>query len=249
MVRRRAADAQGRIPGRVEIGSRHSRGLLIAMGYALDFGAVLRGLDQLLWGLGLGLLMGLAGLAAGSVIGVIAALAHVFGPRPAQTVVRFYVGFIRNVPILVLALFAYFALPQYGIRFSNITTFALVLAIYAGAYLTESFRAAMVTVPSGILDAGRSIGLTGTGLQLFVVLPIALRNALPSVGNNFISLFKDTSIAAVIAVPELTFEARKINNESFRVIEVWLAASFLYVATCALIAMVLRRLEAWFPRN
>jgi len=80
------------------------------------------------------------------------------------------------------------------------------------------------------------------------VLPIALRNALPSVGNNFISLFKDTSIAAVIAVPELTFQARKINNESFRVIEVWLTASFLYVGTCALIALTLRRLEARFPK-
>jgi len=204
------------------------------MGYALDFSAVLRGLDQLLWGLGLGLTMGLAGLAAGSVIGIIAALAHVFGPRPAQTMVRLYVGFIRNMPILVLALFAYFALPQFGIRFSNITTFAAVLAIYAGAYLTESFRAAMITVPHGVLDAARSIGLTGTGMALHVVLPIALRNALPSI--------------AVIAVPELTFQARKINNESFRVIEVWLAASFLYVATCALIAIALRRLEAWFPK-
>jgi His/Glu/Gln/Arg/opine family amino acid ABC transporter permease subunit len=209
---------------------------------------VLRGLDQLLWGLALGLIMGLAGLAVGSAIGIVAALAHVFGPQAARTVVRLYVGLIRNVPILVLALFAFFALPQYGIRFSNITTFAAVLAVYAGAYLTESFRAAMITVPQGILDAGRSIGLTGSGVALWVVLPIALRNALPSVGNNFISLFKDTSIAAVIAVPELTFQARKINNESFRVIEVWLTASFLYVGTCALIALTLRRLEARFPK-
>ena len=123
-----------------------------------------------------------------------------------------------------------------------------MLAIYAGAYLAESFRAAMITVPSGVLDAARSIGLTGTGIALYVVLPIALRNALPSVGNNFISLFKDTSIAAVIAVPELTFQARKINNESFRVIEVWLVASFLYVATCGLIALALRQLEARFPK-
>jgi His/Glu/Gln/Arg/opine family amino acid ABC transporter permease subunit len=218
------------------------------MGYALDFAAVLRDLDQLLWGLALGLVMGLAGLAAGSLIGVVAALVHVFGPEPARAVVRLYVGLIRNVPILVLALFAFFALPQYGIRFGNITTFAAVLALYAGAYLTESFRAAMVTVPGGVLDAARSIGLTGSGVALWVVLPIALRNALPSVGNNFISLFKDTSIAAVIAVPELTFQARKINNESFRVIEVWLTASFLYVASCALIAMALRRLETRFPK-
>ena len=92
---------------------------------------------RLLWGLGLGLVMGLAGLAAGSAIGIVAALANVFGPRPAQIIVRLYVGLIRNVPILVLALFAFFALPQYGIRFSNITTFAAVLAIYAGAYLAE----------------------------------------------------------------------------------------------------------------
>jgi His/Glu/Gln/Arg/opine family amino acid ABC transporter permease subunit len=218
------------------------------MGYALDFAAVLRGLDQLLWGLALGLIMGLAGLAAGSAIGIAGALAHVFGPPPLRVIVRLYVGLIRNVPILVLALFAFFALPQYGIRFSNITTFAAVLAVYAGAYLTESFRAAMITVPQGIVDAGRSIGLTGGGIALWIVLPIALRNALPSVGNNFISLFKDTSIAAVIAVPELTFQARKINNESFRVIEVWLTASLLYVGTCALIALALRRLEDRFPR-
>jgi polar amino acid transport system permease protein len=218
------------------------------MSYVLNFGAVLRGFDDLLSGLALGLAMGLAGLVAGSVIGIIAAYAAVFGGGPVRTVVTLYVGFIRNVPILVLALFAFFALPQYGIRFSNTNTYAAVLAIYAGAYLTESFRAAIVTIPKGIIEAARSVGLTGTGIAIWIVLPIAIRNALPSLGNNFISLFKDTSIAAVIAVPELTFQARKINNESFRVIEVWLAASGLYIATCALLALALRRLEARFPK-
>ena len=75
-----------------------------------------------------------------------------------------------------------------------------------------------------------------------------LRNVLPALGTTFISLFKDTSIAAAIAVPELTFEARRINVETFRVIETWLAASALYVATCSLIAAGLRRLERRFPR-
>jgi His/Glu/Gln/Arg/opine family amino acid ABC transporter permease subunit len=218
------------------------------MNYVLNFGAVQRSFDDLLSGLALGLAMGLAGLVAGSLIGIVAAYAAIFGGRPARAVVTVYVGFIRNLPILVLALFAFFALPRYGIRFSNTTTFAAVLAIYAGAYLTESFRAAILIIPKGILEASRSIGLTGTGVALWVVLPIALRNALPSLGNNFISLFKDTSIAAVIAVPELTFQARKINNESFRVIEVWLTASLIYIATCALIALALRRLEARFPK-
>ena len=167
--------------------------------------------------------------------------------RPASWSER-YVGLIRNVPILVLALFAFFALPGIGIRFSNVVTFAAVLAVYAGAYLTELFRAAILVIPRGITEAAASIGLTRTGTAIWVILPIALRNALPSVGNNFISLFKDTSIAAVIAVPELTFQARKINNESFRIIEVWLVASLIYVATCALIAAGLRGLERLFPK-
>ncbi len=218
------------------------------MDYVLNFGAVLRGFDDLLSGLAVGLAMGLSGLVAGSLIGIVAAYAAVFGGRPARTIVGLYVGFIRNVPILVLALFAFFALPQYGIRFSNINTFAAVLAIYAGAYLTESFRAAILTIPKGILEAARSIGLSGAGVAIWVILPIATRNALPSLGNNFISLFKDTSIAAVIAVPELTFEARKINVETFRVIEAWLAATVLYVATCSLLAAGLRLLERRFPR-
>src|SRR3972149_9010411 len=120
------------------------------MNYVLTFGAVLRGFDDLLSGLALGLAMGLAGLFAGSLIGIAAAYAAIFGGRPGQTIVTLYVGFIRNVPILVLALFAFFALPRYGIRFSNTTTFAAVLAIYAGAYLAESFRAAILIIPKGI---------------------------------------------------------------------------------------------------
>lgn len=218
------------------------------MGYTLNFGPVIRGFGNLMSGLALGLGMGLAGLLIGSLIGISAAYAAVYGGRVARILVAGYVGLIRNVPILVLALFAFFALPQYGIRFSNTNTFAAVLAIYAGAYLTESFRAALLVIPKGITEAAQSIGLTWAGTAIWVILPIALRNALPSVGNNFISLFKDTSIAAVIAVPELTFQARKINNETFRVIEVWLVASFIYVATCAVIAAALRRLESRFPK-
>ena len=130
------------------------------------------------------------------------------------------VGLIRNVPILVLALFAFFALPQYGIRFSNTNTFAAVLAVYAGAYLTESFRAAILIIPKGTIEAARSIGLTGTGIALWVVLPIAFRNALPSLGNNFISLFKDTSLVYIVGMKDL-LEAVKTKNDMLE----WASAS------------------------
>ena len=81
-------------------------------------------------------------------------------------------------------------------------------------------------------------------IRIHIVVPIMLRAVLPSLGSTFIGLFKDTSLAAAIAVPELTFEARKINVESFRVIETWLVASGLYVLTCSVLAALLRRGEA-----
>ena len=104
------------------------------------------------------------------------------------------------------------------------------------------------SVPKGVIEAARSIGLTRLQTNVSVVAPIMLRNALPSLGNTFIWMFKDSSIAAAIAVPELTFEARKINVDTFRVIETWMVASGLYIAACVVIAALLRGLERRFPK-
>jgi polar amino acid transport system permease protein len=168
--------------------------------------------------------------------------------RLLRGTVALYVTVIRNTPILVIVLIVYFGLPQLGIRLGKIESFIFSLAIYSTAYLTEVFRAGLLSVPAGIIDAGRAVGLRGYRLSRLVIFPIVLRNALPALGSTFISLFKDTSIAAAIAVPELTFEARKINVETFRVIEAWLAATVLYVATCTIMAAGLRQLERRFPR-
>ncbi|WZB60510.1 amino acid ABC transporter permease [Achromobacter xylosoxidans] len=156
---------------------------------------------------------------------------------------RLYVTLLRNLPILVLVLFAYFALPQLGVRIDKIRSFMLVLSLYSGAYLAEVFRAGLLSIPRGLTEAGLAIGLTPTQIRATIIAPLMLRNVLPSLSSTIISLFKDTSLAAVIAVPELTFAARKINVESFRVIETWIVTSALYVACCFLIAAALRLIE------
>ena len=218
------------------------------MSYTLHFGVVWNNLDRLLAGLALGLGLALVSIAIGVLAGVFLAFASTSSSRPLRASVALYVTVIRNTPILVLVLIVYFGLPQLGIRFGKIESFIISLAIYSTAYLTEVFRAGLLSVPPGIVDAGRAVGLRGYRLARLVVFPIVLRNALPALGSTFISLFKDTSIAAAIAVPELTFEARKINVETFRVIEAWLAATVLYVTTCAIIAAGLRQVERRFPR-
>ena len=218
------------------------------MTYTFNFNVIWANSDNLLWGLALGLALALFAIAIGAVIGLIAAFAVVDGSRPLRRIAAAYVTFVRNTPLLVIVLVAYFALPEFGIRLGKLESFVASLALYAGAYLTEVFRASLIGVPSGLIDAGLSIGLTKLQVARLVRFPIMLRNALPALGSTFISLFKDTSIAAAIAVPELTFQARRINVDSFRVVEAWMAASALYVSTSLIIAAGLRRLERGLPK-
>jgi His/Glu/Gln/Arg/opine family amino acid ABC transporter permease subunit len=211
--------------------------------YDFNFAVIWRSWDLLASGLGLGLLLAVVSIAIGCVIGLIAAFGMLSKHRVLRWLALSYVSAIRNTPILVLILFTYFALPQLGVALDKIPSFILTLSLYAGAYLSEVFRAGLIALPRGLREAGLAIGLTELKIKAYIIVPVMLRNVLPSLSNNFISLFKDTSLAAAIAVPELTFYARKINVESFRVIETWMVASLIYVATCYAIAALLRRLE------
>ena len=217
------------------------------MGYYFNSGVIWANLDKFLAGLALGLGLALAALVIGTAIGLACAFVSMGGRWPAR-LAGTYVSAFRNTPLLVIVLFVYFALPQLGIRLGKHESFIAALAVYSGAYLTEVFRAGLAGVPKGVIDAGRAIGLNRLQLALNVLLPIMIRNCLPALGTTFISLFKDTSLAAVIAVPELTYQARKLNTETFRVAEAWATATILYLSTCLVIAAALRFAERWFPK-
>lgn len=213
------------------------------MGYSLNFAAVWRSFDQLLEGLLLSLGLAFVSILIGALIGLLVAFALTSKSGWVRAPAATYVTIIRNLPILVLVLFAYFALPQLGVRLGKIESFIAVLAIYSGAYLAEVFRAGLLSIPRGLTEAGLAIGLTPTQIRVSIIAPLMFRNVLPSLSSTIISLFKDTSLAAAIAVPELTFEARKINVETFRIVETWIVASGLYVTTCFVLAALMRAVE------
>ena len=213
------------------------------MGYTLNFAAVWRSFDLLLDGLGLSLALAFAGILIGCVIGLVTAFNLTAKSSLRRGPARTYVTIIRNTPILVLILFVYFGLPQLGLTLNKTTSFILTLAVYSGAYLAEVFRAGLAAVPPGLREAGLAIGLRESQIRTSLILPLMLRNALPSLGSTLISLFKDTSLAAAIAIPELTFEARKINVETFRVVETWIVTCLLYVGACTVLAALIRLAE------
>jgi His/Glu/Gln/Arg/opine family amino acid ABC transporter permease subunit len=214
------------------------------MHYYFNFAPIWRNFDHLLIGLLRGLSMAALSLVIGSVIGLLCAYARLSRNRLLRVPIALYVEFIRNAPLLLLIFFVYFGLPAIGITaFDKEQSFVLTLSAYAGAYLTEVFRAGLASMPSRYSEAAKAIGLRPLQRQRYVVLPVMCRIVLPSLTNNFISLFKDTSLAAAIAVPELTYYAREINTNTFRVIETWSVAGGLYLGSCFLIALTLRRLE------
>ncbi len=120
------------------------------------------------------------------------------------------------------------------------------MSLYSGAYLVEVFRSGLAAVPRGLLDAGKAIGLTPWQRLVHVRLPTMLRITLPALSNTFISLFKDTSVASVIAVPELTYGAQWINFNTFRIAEVYLVVTGMYLVTGYAILLGLRMLERRF---
>ncbi|MCC8165487.1 MAG: amino acid ABC transporter permease [Planctomycetes bacterium] len=216
------------------------------MRYHWNFGTVFSQMDALLEGLVVGLVLAVVSLLIGMLIGLVLAFMSTSKSKALRIVAKWYVTVLRNTPLLVLIYIVYFGLPDIKISLGKEESFVFALAIYAGAYMTEVFRAGLEAIPKGLIEAGQAIGLKRLQIRLYIQLPIMFRNVLPSLGNYLISLFKDSSLASAITIAELTYIARKISTITFRVFEVWIVTAIMYVIACYLIAFILRRLERRF---
>jgi len=212
--------------------------------YHLNFYFVWKYFPRLEWGLLLSLELAVAGIAIGIAIGLPLALLMNARGRLLRGVITAYVEFIRNTPLLLLVYLVFYGVPSIGgFAYDATTSFVLTIGFYAGAYLVEVFRAGLAAIPKGLLDAGRAIGLTPLQQVIYVTLPTMFRIVLPSLSNAFISLFKDTSLASVIAVPELQYGANWIYTNTFRIVEVYAVVTPMYLATGYLLLFGLRLLE------
>lgn len=217
------------------------------MGYQLSFTQIWRNFDKLSSGVLLSIELAVIAILIGAVIGLALAVIYVSSGRVVRAVISAYVEFIRNVPLLLLVYLVFYGLPTVvNIAYDASTSFIATLSLYAGAYLVEVFRSGLDAVPKGLLDAGKAMGLTPWQRLLYVRLPTMTRITLPALSNTFISLFKDTSIASVIAVPELTWGAQWINNRTFRIVEVYSVTTAMYLVAGYAILFGLRLLERRF---
>jgi polar amino acid transport system permease protein len=214
------------------------------MTYHINYNFVWLYFDKFYWGLLLSLELAAISILIGTVGGLLLALVHVDGPRWARRLVAAYVEFIRNQPLLLLVYFVFYGVPTVGgFKYGPTLSFIITLSIYSAAYLVEIFRSGFDAVPKGQIDAGKAIGLTPQQRLFHVRLPVMFRVTLPALGNQFVSLFKDTSFAYVIAVPELTYAASWLSANKFRVFEGFSVAVPMYLVACTVMFVILRQLE------
>ncbi|RBI87536.1 amino acid ABC transporter permease [Rhodosalinus halophilus] len=146
-------------------------------------------------------------LTLGAVWGVIVCLIRLYAPKPFRVLAIIYIDLFRAIPILVLLVLVYFALPFIGIRLNSFTAAALALSLVFSSFTAEVFRAGIQAIPKGQLEAAEALGLPFRVTIWKVILPQALRIAIPPHTSNSVAIAKDTSLASVVAMPDLLKQA------------------------------------------
>lgn len=190
------------------------------------------------------LLLSFLSMPLAMLIGMLVAVGRLFGPRWLAVILTAYVEFLRGTPVLMQLFFIYFLLPLIGIRFEPVYCGVLGLAINYSAYESENYRAGILAVPRGQMEAALALGMTMPTALCRVIVPQAFRIVVPLEINNFIALFKDSSVCSVIGVIELTGRYNQLsNNHPGMVIQLALITASLYMAMSYPLALVSKRLE------
>lgn len=187
------------------------------------------------------------GLIAGSLIGII----RLSPTQILQWIARAYIDFFRGTPLLVQIFMVYFGLPAFvqelGFTWSlnRLAAGVIALTLNSAAYIAEIVRAGIQSIEIGQTEAARSLGLNPVQTMLYVIFPQAFRRMIPPLGNEFISLLKDTSLVAVIGFEELFRKGQLIVAENYRAFEIYTAVAVIYLCLTLVSSQVFSRLEDW----
>ncbi|EKN3476122.1 cystine ABC transporter permease [Yersinia enterocolitica] len=193
--------------------------------------------------------LSLGGMFFGLALGFMLAMMRLSRFLPLSLLSRFYVSIFRGTPLIAQLFMIYYGLPQFGIELDPMPAALIGLSLNTAAYTSETLRAAISSIEKGQWEAAASIGMTRWQTFYRVILPQAGRTALPPLGNSFIGLVKDTSLAATIQVPELFRQAQLVTSRTLEVFTMYLAASLIYWIMATLLSALQNRLEAHVNRQ
>lgn len=190
----------------------------------------------------------LVSFALGLALAVVCALIRVEKTPVLSQLVRFYVWVIRGTPLLVQLFIIFYGLPSLGVTLDPIPSAVIAFTFNVGAYCSETIRGAISGVPVTQFEAGLTVGLSRWQILFLIVLPQALRSAFPALFNSFISLVKDTSLAAGITVTEMFMSAQRIAARTYEPFWLYCEVALIYLVFCTALTWVQGRGEKWMNR-
>ncbi|KQL42124.1 MULTISPECIES: amino acid ABC transporter permease [Bacillaceae] len=209
-----------------------------------DFGIIKEYIPFFLKGTGLTIGLSLAGIFLGTIIGLFIGLGKMQSNKWLALPFVWYINFFRGTPLFVQILLIHFGVVPYFIGETNAIAAAIIaLSLNAAAYIAEIFRAGIQSIDKGQMEASRSLGMTHVQAMKHVILPQAIKRMIPPLGNEFIVLIKESSIAAIIAAPELMYWSRAMQGQYYKVWEPYISAAVIYLVLTLTLSFVLNRIE------
>lgn len=195
------------------------------------------------------LLIAVSGLIIGIIIGTLIATVRVLPkykrlPRVLNGICSFYVALFRGTPMVVqLLVFYYVMLPLLGMHLTGVQVAIVVFGLNSGAYISEIMRSGIQSVDAGQMEAGRAVGLSFSVSMVKIVIPQAVKNILPTLGNEFISLIKETSVVSFVGAADLYVAFNYIGSNSYEFMVPYLVMAFIYIMLVLIISLLVKLLE------
>lgn len=195
------------------------------------------------------LLIAILGLLIGIILGTLIGAVKVMPkykllPRILDKICTVYVGFFRGTPIVVQLLITYYVLwPLMGINVTSLNTSIIVFGLNSAAYVSEIMRGGILSVDPGQMEAGRALGLSYSTTMMKIVIPQAIKNILPTLGNEFIALIKDTSVVSFVAATDLCKTFTEIGNVRYEYFMPYLAMALMYIVLVFIISCGVKLME------
>ncbi|MBQ3073098.1 MAG: amino acid ABC transporter permease [Ruminococcus sp.] len=215
----------------------------------LDYMIDAEGYNMVLLGLKNTVIIACVGLLIGILIGTVIAAVRVMPkykllPRVLNSICSVYVSFFRGTPIVVqLLLFYYVLFPLLGVNITSVNVSILVFGLNSGAYISEIMRGGILSVDSGQMEGGRAMGLSFTATMMKIVIPQAIKNIIPTLGNEFIALIKETSVVSFVGATDLYKAFNTAGTNSYEFMVPYLAMAIIYILMVMIISLFIKIIE------
>ncbi|MGI6364144.1 MAG: amino acid ABC transporter permease [Bacillota bacterium] len=209
----------------------------------IKFDLIIKSLPSLLEGAQLSLLVSALSVAFGISLGILIATARLSKVWPLRALAGAYVAFLRGTPMIVQIFIVHFGLSELGLTLPALVSGIVALSLNSGAYMGEVFRGGIQSIDIGQTQAGLSLGLTNFQVFRYIVFPQAFRRVIPSMGNEMITLTKDSSLVSFIAITELTYKATLIASRTYEYFTMYIGIAIVYFAITYTLSVLLGMLE------